>query len=500
MSQATRSSSSHGETKPQLSFINKFFRGSKPKASRAGDREGTKDYKASDSTPSNETQKTTASDDAKPLTSEVDSGAGLERKEQFLQRFGQKSARTCLDLNTCGLTTVDVEEMGEALGTVPDLKELSLSWNSRVGGQLPLILQKFQKGENKIQTLELVDCALTSEDGAFVGQLLPRLQHLEVLDLSINRNISSHLHTIAQGLKSTSNLRVLKLHSCAVSQESVRQLGAAFRHLGELRILDLSCNKELGGGLEGSPAELAALQNLEVLDLHQCSLQAEDVESLTQVVPLLSGLRELDLSANRQVGHCSANLLSRLRFLPALTSFRIHNCALQSQAYTALAEACGQLPVLEVLDLSWNKCVGGNMKQLLHVLWPQSLQVLRLSSCALGTQDLALMASAIQAGHLAALQTLDLSYNDSICDTGWTLFCQNVGLLQELAELDISLPPSACRECGQWFPYLLCAVTQLPKIRDIGMERWIFPASQQGKLASLEQDHRGSIRFAHSGF
>ena len=58
---------------------------------------------------------------------------------------------------------------GEALGAIPDLEELNLSWNSEVGGNLPLILQKFQEG-SKIQTLELVDCDLTSEDGAFVGK------------------------------------------------------------------------------------------------------------------------------------------------------------------------------------------------------------------------------------------------------------------------------------------------------------------------------------------
>lgn len=190
---------------------------------------------------------------------------------------------------------------GEALKAIPELEELNLSWNSKVGGNLPLILQNFQEG-SKIQTLELVDCALTSEDGVFVGkwsleesfpekkkyknahdwiaweselavfsypelkkwlthsipghtrlhfspacpslhtlhfywvalfvlnlfltgQLLPMLQSLEVLDLSINRNIGGSLNSIAQGLKSTSNLKVLKLHSCGLSQKSVKVLG-----------------------------------------------------------------------------------------------------------------------------------------------------------------------------------------------------------------------------------------------------------------------------------
>ena len=51
------------------------------------------------------------------------------------------------------------------------------------------------------------------------------MQNLEVLDLSINRNIGASLKSIAQGLQSTSNLKVLKLHSCGLSQKSVKLLG-----------------------------------------------------------------------------------------------------------------------------------------------------------------------------------------------------------------------------------------------------------------------------------
>lgn len=57
------------------------------------------------------------------------------------------------------------------------------------------------------------------------GHLLPKLQRLEVFDLSINRNIGSSLDVIAQGLKCTSGLKVLKLHSCGLSPKSVRILG-----------------------------------------------------------------------------------------------------------------------------------------------------------------------------------------------------------------------------------------------------------------------------------
>lgn len=165
------------------------------------------------------------------------------------------------------------------------------------------------------------------------------------------------------------------------------------------------------------------------------------------------------------------------------------------------AEASIHLPALEILNLSWNKCIGGSLKLLLETLKVSTfLQELRLSSCSLVTEDVALLASVIQAGHLAKLQNLDLSYNDSICDAGWATLCQNLWLLKELTELDVSLRPSTFRDCRQWFRHLLCAVTKLPKITEIGMRRWVLPASQEEELECFGQNHRNSIHFDHSGF
>ncbi|XP_047586082.1 leucine-rich repeat-containing protein 31 isoform X2 [Lutra lutra] len=551
MSQTQKKNSSNGETKPRTSFVNKFLRGSKFMSSKPESRKESNDLETTDFQPCNEAQKTATLDTAQPLTSETEWGPNMEEKEQFLQKLGRTAVDKCLDLNncrltsadlreavallpllpdlekldiswndsvggnlhsvtqhlhllsklkilrlgSCRLTTDDVQALGEALGGITDLQELNLSWNSEVGGHLPLTLRKFQEG-SKIQMLELVDCDLTSEDGAFVGQLLPMMQNLEVLDLSLNRNIGASLNSIAQGLRSTSNLKVLKLHSCGLSQESVKLLDAAFRYLGGLKKLDLSCNRELGGGFEDSSAPLATLEHLEVLDLHQCSLTANDVASLTQVIPLLSSLQELDLSANKKMGSSSENLLSRLRFLPALKSLLINSCALESETFTALAEASAYLHALEIFDLSWNKCIGGNLKLLLETLkFLASLRVLRLSSCGLVTEDVALLASVIHSGHLAKLRELDLSYNDGICNAGWAIFCQNVWFLKELTELDISLRPSISRDCGQWFGHLLKAITKLSKITEIGMRRWILLTSQEEELEHFYQDHRHSIHF-----
>ncbi|XP_004704294.2 leucine-rich repeat-containing protein 31 [Echinops telfairi] len=533
MSQTKKKHSPEDETQPQISFIKKFFRGSKPRAAKAESPRESKGTENNTGQPSRGAPETSAADPAKPkpLSSETEGESRAEKNEQFLQKLVAflpflpdleeldiswndfvsgslyliapkmhvVSKLKILRLGSCRLTADDVGALGEALKVIPELEVLNLSWNRKVGGNLPLILQSFQEG-SKIQTLDLVDCALTSDDGAFMGQLLPMLQNLEILDLSLNRNICGSLNSIAQGLESTSNLKVLKLHSCGLSQGSIKILDA-FRHLCNLRKLDLSCNKDLGGGFADAPAHMATLKHLQVLSLRQCSLTADDVTWLTQVIPLLSNLEELDLSANRKMGSSSENLLSRLRFLPTLKSLLLNNCALEKETFTALAEACIHLPGLEVFDLSWNKCVGGNLRLLLETLeLSPSLRVLRLSSCSLVTEDVTLLASLIQTGHLARLQKVDLSYNDSIHDAGWTVFCQSVQFLTELTELDISLRPSNFRDCGQWFGPLLCAMAKLPEVAEIGMQRWVLSALQKEELECFSQEEKRIIRFDHGGF
>ncbi|XP_007502304.2 leucine-rich repeat-containing protein 31 [Monodelphis domestica] len=403
-------------------------------------------------------------------------------------------------LNNCRLTVDDVLELGEVLKTSPDLEELNLSWNSCVGGNLSHILQGIQEG-SKVQILRLIDCDLTAEDAASVGHVLLLMQNLKVFDLSINRNIGCNLTVIAQGLKNTPWLNILKLHTCGLTQDSIQILGTAFGHLSELRELDLSGNKELGGGFKDSAAHLAHLKYLQVLDLHQCSLLEEDVASLTQVIPLLSSLQELDLSANKKVGSSSENLLSRLRFLPELATLLINGCALGKDAFAALAEASMYLPALKILDLSWNKYVGGNLNMLLETLkLSAALQVLRLRSCSLVAEDMTFLASVMQTGHLAKLQQLDLSYNDNISDEGWAVFSQNVPFLKELTELDISLRPANFRECGLWFGHLLNGLTKLPLLSELGIQRWRIPEPQEEELEYFNQEHKRNIHFDYGGF
>nr|XP_033815576.1 leucine-rich repeat-containing protein 31 isoform X4 [Geotrypetes seraphini] len=417
-----------------------------------------------------------------------------KKVKHFYQRFGKKPNARCVNLNNCGLTATDIMELGKALCLIPQLEEMDLSWNGKAGGNLHLLMERFQKGCS-LKVLMLIDCNLTSEDGTLLAQALGGMQNLEVLDLSMNKNIGSSLRVIAQELQNAPHLSVLKLHKCGLNQDSVQYVGTALRYLPYLRKLDLSCNKEAGGGFKDS-APVASLKHLQVLDLHQCCITEADMEALTQVIPLLASLEVLNISSNKNIGSACEHLLSRLRFLPKLKSVFLNNCALQEGSFTALADATLQLSGMKELDLSWNKCVGGRLKQLLDALsLAADFQVLSLSSCALLADDLATLASVLQKGHLQRLRKLDLSYNDTVSDEGWTLFFQHLHMLKELSELDVSLRPSSSRYCGTWFSDLLASLIKLPAFTEVGVQRWVLTAPQQQQLKDFKKEDKKDIQF-----
>ncbi|XP_075719773.1 leucine-rich repeat-containing protein 31 [Rhinoderma darwinii] len=400
-----------------------------------------------------------------------------------------------LSLSNCGLTADDAGALGEALQHIPNLQVLDLSWNNNLGGALSRLTQHFSSN-CELKSLNLTECSLKAEDGDLLAQAFSKISRMEVLELSENKELGSAMKNLIEELKNCSCLCVLKLRSTGLRQDSLSYLSSAFQYWPYLRKLDLSCNKATGGGFCEAAARLTAFKQLELLDIHQCCLSRDDVTTLTQVIPLLSNLQTLDISSNKSIGLSPEHLFSRLRFLPKLKFVNISNCALMKESFAGLAEASHYLMDLQMLDLSWNKCVGGNLKLLSETLKSATaLQSLLLSSCNLVTQDLAVLASAAQNGHLERLEQLDIAYNNTVLDEGWSLFFESVSDLKNIVELDISLRPASSRECGPWFIHLMSNLIKLPKLKELGMQRWALSAAEHQQLSRIQTESNINIHY-----
>ncbi|XP_048460506.1 leucine-rich repeat-containing protein 31 [Rhincodon typus] len=239
-----------------------------------------------------------------------------------------------LVLGSCRLSELDLSAIGDWIQLLPNVEEIDLSWNSDLGGNLCLFTQKLRAG-TKLKILKLIDCNLTAEDGIALGQALSVISELEVLDLSMNEDVGSGLEVLFQELEHVPHLQVLKLHLCGLKRDNINNLGDALEYVPCMKKLVFSCNN-IGGGFQETAAHLSNFKQLQVFDVHRCSLTEDDVSALTQILPLLSSLQVLNLALNKNIGNSLRHLIARLRFLPRLTTLVASNCNLSKESIVEL--------------------------------------------------------------------------------------------------------------------------------------------------------------------
>eukprot|EP00079_Xenopus_tropicalis_P025531 XP_012818866.1 PREDICTED: leucine-rich repeat-containing protein 31 isoform X2 [Xenopus tropicalis] len=474
--------------------VKQFFRGFE-RNSRKSEKKKEGDEPKNQSTSGDHNKKNGESEISKKEEKSATDEAGWFKVTEFMQRFGKKAECLSINLNNCSLTQTDLHDLGGHLPFLPDVEEMDLSWNNLIGGSLKL-LSPHLRHVARLKLLCLSNCSLTADDASALGEALENIPHLEALDLSWNSDIGGNLSKVIQHIPAQCELKVLNLTECGLGETDGEALATAIRKMPHLEALDLSLNKCIGSIMNSLVVELKNCSSLRVLILHTTGLRQDNIQYLTQVIPLLSNLEVLDISSNKAVGVSPEYLFSRLRFLPRLKSVLVNNCSLKEESFAALAEASHYLLDLKVLDLSWNKCVGGKLKLLLGTLkTATALKSMVLSSCNLVTQDLAVLATAAQAGHLDSLQQLDIAYNDTVPDEGWMLFFESLSALKNITELDVSLRPSSNRSCGPWFIHLLSILVKLPRLRELGMQRWLLTAAEKKQLGHIMAEKNISILF-----
>ncbi|KAL7990983.1 hypothetical protein Chor_014413, partial [Crotalus horridus] len=387
-----------------------------------------------------------------------------------------------LDLNNCTLDAVDIMELTTVISLLPDLEEIDLSWNDFIGGKLEHLALQF-KHLQELKVLQLNSCRLTTKDVACLGEAIEGIPHLEILDLSWNPGIGGSLSLLTSKILNGSKLHTLKVTDCCLTQEDGKSIAQLLSRIPSLKILDLSINVKLGCSLKSIAQELQFVSSLQVLNLNTCGLEQDGFHSIDAAFQYLSELRTLDVSCNKLIGGVFQSLAGHLASLTNLEILNLHQCCITEEDMLVLSDAVSHLPELKLVDLSWNKCVGGNLNLILKAINPDSkIQVLRLSSCSLVDEDLIDLALIIQAGHLAQLKNLDLSYNNSISDQGWETFCGSLAALGQLSELDISCCPSSQCGCGEWLGKLLDALSRLFLFTDLELNGWLLSVAQQKLL------------------
>uniref|UniRef100_A0A673CN56 Leucine rich repeat containing 31 n=1 Tax=Sphaeramia orbicularis TaxID=375764 RepID=A0A673CN56_9TELE len=142
---------------------------------------------------------------------------------------------------------------------------------------------------------------------------------------------------------------------------------------------------------------------------------------LASLLQFLPHLEEVDLSWNELIGGSLRVLTSHLNLVGGIRSLALSGCRLSSEDVMALGEALSFVPLLEILDLSWNAAISGDGLQCLLGKLSPAVRELHLVACHLTAADavaLGMLAQevasggfeelAVALGHASALSTLRL--------------------------------------------------------------------------------------------
>ncbi|XP_072546456.1 leucine-rich repeat-containing protein 31 isoform X3 [Salminus brasiliensis] len=293
--------------------------------------------------------------------SEISSVVGWGRVKQFVQKLGKTPDTQSLSLAHCDLTATDVVELGTLLPFLAQLEVMDLSWNDLLGGSLKALTVHLQH-VSKLKVLKVSSCRLTAPDLTALGEGLDCIPLLEMLDLSWNAGVGGgNLHCLAKHLCSASSLRELHLVDCQLSEADAVTLGEVLPLLPCLEVLDLSSNKLMKKGIETVASSLSSTPQLKTLKLSMCALNQESLAMLVgEKLKFLPGLEHLDLSCNKESGGGFSTVTTSLSLLTHLKCLDMHLCCLTEEDTLALESACkrGALSQLKLLDLSYNGSVG----------------------------------------------------------------------------------------------------------------------------------------------
>lgn len=201
-----------------------------------------------------------------------------------------------LELANVGLAgRMEMAPLGEALGKLEDLEELSLADNAKLGDQGLSALAPALRGCTRLRRLDLGNTGLTSASLPVLQQLLAGLPRLEQLNISTN----ALGQEAPSGLAAVSDeLRVLSLRYTGFGDAGARQLGETMRwRMPKLAVLHLDGNDISGEGWKALAGPLRMLNvTMKELSLSNSGFKtaAKWEEALPHLQDMLSAMHQLE--------------------------------------------------------------------------------------------------------------------------------------------------------------------------------------------------------------
>jgi Ran GTPase-activating protein (RanGAP) involved in mRNA processing and transport len=337
---------------------------------------------------------------------------GAVEVERLAAALGDNTNLTTISASGHAIPPAALGILGMALVKSKTLKRIAIG-DKNMGDEGVAALFE-DKGCGALEAIDLAYKNISEEGmkilGAFLGD------STTLIDLNLSRNpIISNQGVVAfceaasgDTLTTSSSLRTINLSECQIGAQGMESLAKLLIQTTGCTTLGLSSNP-LGPLSCSSLVSLLQEGNLQSLQLASCELGDAGVTSLCQTIKACTGLRILDLSDNG-IGAEGANEFAKSLqgdCWKAMKELKLANNSIGSDGMTAIAEA---LSSLETLDATQTKC---GVQGATSILRATGLKRLRLFNNELGSEGFKAIAAMLPE---CRLLELDLGGNRADAD------------------------------------------------------------------------------------
>ncbi len=335
-----------------------------------------------------------------------------------------------------------------------------------------------------LEELNLEECNLSKDDMLVIYET-HKNGFLPSIDLTVKSFISSgHIPVVPVMCGAWRKQEVLDLTECKVSKQDVMTIAEANRHglLPSLNEINLSYKKNTSGHVDSILS--SKWESLQKLDLESCNLIVQDISAMGEAnrKGCIPSLQILNLSSNEALS--GQLILLFTNTWPVLQQLELRICTLTVEDIRALGEANrkGYLPSLQEVNLFYNKALSGQLTLLLTHTW-SVLHKLDLQRCNLTGEDIIALGKANRKGYLPSLQEVDLAENEALSGQLTLLFTHTWPVLEELYLSDSNLTSADCD------PLLdACRQGRLPQLKKLFIFGNSIPSVKITKLKEHIED------------
>ncbi|XP_072017403.1 NLR family CARD domain-containing protein 4-like [Amphiura filiformis] len=244
-----------------------------------------------------------------------------------------------------------IKILNEYLPKVSNLQELNMNVSNIYPRMAVGHLVKQLQYCSKLTSLNLTDSKLEEEHIKILSEHLPKISNLQKLNMSCN-TVGMAIKSLVKPLQHCPELNILNLSNSQLKEEHIKILSEFLPKVSSLQQLDVSQNN-VGIAIKSLMQQLQYCTKLTSLNLFDTQLKEDHIQILSEPFPRISTLHELNVSRNT-VGMTIGSLAQQLQYCTELTSLNLSNTELKEDHIKILSELFPKVTNLQELNVSEN--------------------------------------------------------------------------------------------------------------------------------------------------